>query len=167
MGGPNAETFDPARLRYVRLKKEHLPLLLPLEHEAYPDPWTQGMFLQEITNATSNFFLVFHEDTLVAYGGFWLIFDEIHITKLTVAAPYRARRLGSALMEFLEAQGRDGGGSIIRLEVRESNTVARRLYQRLGFEEIGVRKDYYAIEREDAVVMAKILVPPEETGAAP
>lgn len=161
MGASNTEMLNLAQLQYVRLKKEHLPLLLPIEHEAYPDPWTQGMFLQETTNAASNFYLVFHHDTLVAYGGFWLILDEIHITKLTVAAPYRTRRLGSTLMEFLESRGREGGGSMIRLEVRESNHAARTLYERLGFSEIGVRKDYYAVEREEAVVMAKILAPIE------
>lgn len=161
MAGPAPEMLDDAALFYVPLTKEHLPRVLPIEHEAYPDPWTQGMFHQEIRNGTSHFYLVFHEDTLVAYGGFWLIIDEIHITKLTVAPPYRGRGLGRTLMRFLEASGRAAGGREIRLEVRESNGAARRLYAALGFAEIGVRKRYYTACQEDAIVMAKTLDRPE------
>lgn len=154
------QSLDPAALRYIKLDKEHLPRLLPIEHEAYPDPWTQGMFYQEIHNISSQFYLVFHGDTLVAYGGFWVLLDEIHITKVTVATPYRARGIGRRLMEFLEQRGIAAGGGIMRLEVRASNAAARRLYEVLGFEEVGVRKNYYAATREDAIVMAKPLRPP-------
>ncbi|MCA9002317.1 MAG: ribosomal protein S18-alanine N-acetyltransferase [Planctomycetes bacterium] len=149
---------NPASLRYVQIEKEHLPHLLPLEHEAYPDPWTQGMFHQEIRNGSSHFYLVFQGDTLVGYGGFWLLIDEIHITKLTVAPPHRGQGIGRRLMGFLEQCGWRAGGRVIRLEVRESNRAARRLYETLGFEEIGVRKDYYTVSRENAIVMAKDLV---------
>ncbi len=161
MSDPKGNVTDISALVYVPLAKEHLPLLLPVEHEAYPDPWTQGMFLQEIRNGASHFFLVFHDDTLVAYGGFWLLLDEIHITKLTVVAAHRRAGLGGALMGFLEANGQEVGGTTIRLEVRESNVAARTLYARAGFQEIGVRKKYYAATGENAVVMAKHLSPPE------
>lgn len=161
MGGPAPHTIDHAELRFVSIEKHHLSAILPLEHAAYPDPWTQGMFYQEIRNATSHFYLVFEEDTLVAYGGFWMILEEIHITKLTVAPAYRARGMGRRLMGFLERQGWQAGGRVIRLEVRESNAPARKLYEKLGFEEIGIRKNYYTVSPEDAIVMMKNLrLPP-------
>lgn len=161
MGTAAGGSVDVGELRYVRLQKEHLAAIFPLEHEAYPDPWTQGMFLQEIRNATSHFYLAFWGEQLVAYGGFWLILDEIHITKLTVAPAFRGHGLGRVLMGFLEQQGWQAGGRVVRLEVRASNTPARRLYAGLGYQEVGVRKNYYTASREDAIVMARdFLAPP-------
>lgn len=159
MSEPEGKMSENDFLTYVPLAKAHLPLLLPIEHEAYPDPWTQGMFLQEIRNGASHFFLAFEGEALVAYGGFWLLIDEIHITKLTVATSHRRRGLGAALMGYLEAHGQQVGGTTVRLEVRESNTAARTLYARGGFQEIGIRKKYYAATGENAVVMVKHLLP--------
>lgn len=158
MHDPAADLINPARLEFVRLQKEFLPAVLVLEHESYPDPWTQGMFHQEMRNGPSHFYLAFHEGVLVAYGGFWMILDEVHITKVTVAAPFRGQGLGRVFMTFLEDRGLDAGGKVIRLEVRESNAPARGLYRNMGFEEIGVRKNYYAVSAENAIVMVKHLL---------
>jgi len=151
----NPVLVQPDQLNYVPLAMAHVPIVLPVEHEAYPDPWTQGMFLQEVRNGASHFYLAFYGEMLVAYGGFWLLIDEIHLTKLTVARPFRGGGLGAALLAFLEERGRAAGGTIVRLEVRESNAVARRLYAGAGYEEIGKRRGYYGASGEDAVVMAK------------
>lgn len=142
-------------LRLEPLELHHIPQLLAIEHEAYPDPWTQGMFQQEITNRISHFFVAYVENVLAAYAGFWLVAGEIHITKFTVAEPFRGRGYGRLLMEYLVDMGLNRGGTIVRLEVRESNTPARRLYESLGFQVSGIRKDYYSRSREAAVVMVK------------
>ena len=157
MGDLASNPVDISQLRYVRLQKEHLPEVLLLEHASYPDPWTQGMFHQEMRNGPSHFYLAFHEDCLIAYGGFWMILDEVHITKITVAPPLRGQGLGRVFMSFLEARGAEAGGKVIRLEVRESNAPARGLYRSMGFEEIGIRKNYYAVSAEHAIVMVKHL----------
>ncbi len=83
MHDPAADSVDPARLQFVRLQKEFLPDVLVLEHDAYPDPWTQGMFHQEMRNGPSHFYLAYHEGVLVAYGGFWMILDEVHQLQYT------------------------------------------------------------------------------------
>ncbi len=163
MENPPPIAIDADQLRFELLSKDDLPQIRPLENEAYPDPWTQGMFLQEISNGTSHFYLAFYEDELVAYGGFWLILDEVHITKVTVAHARRRAGLGAAFMGFLERLGRKLGGTVVRLEVRESNLAARTLYERAGYEEIGIRKRYYAATGEDAIVMAKLLEPLDES----
>lgn len=164
MEDSSGDPLNPSQLRYVRLQKEHLPEIQLLEHDAYPDPWTQGMFHQEMRNGPSHFYLAFHENALVAYGGFWMILDEVHITKVTVARPWRGQGLGRVFMVFLEARGTEAGGKVVRLEVRESNTPARGLYRNLGYEEIGIRKNYYAVQPEHAIVMVKHLVGEGEAG---
>lgn len=142
-------------LRFVTLAHEHIPLLLPIEHEAYPDPWTHGMFRQEIENGASQFFVMRVGRDLVGYGGFWLLLDEAHLTKLTITEPYRRQGLGIRLMRYLLRHAEMLGATAMRLEVRESNIAALRLYEKLGFEEVHRRKGYYAKTDETAIVMAK------------
>lgn len=145
-------------LEFVSLRAEHIPILLEIENEAYPDPWTEGMFRQEIHSNASYFYLAFHRDALIGYGGFWLVVDEAHITKVTITAPYRGMGHGKLLLRFLLEKAAQLGAHTIRLEVRESNEPARRLYTGLGFEEIGLRRGYYAQTNETAVVMSQSLV---------
>ena len=142
-------------LRIVRLLSEHIAVLLPLEHASYPDPWTQGMFRQELKNIHSYFYVGFLGDLLTGYAGFWLVAGEAHITKVTVDEEVRCRGYGLSLMEFLLEKGPELGATTFRLEVRQSNVSARRLYERLGFSEIGRRDGYYTKSKETAVVMQR------------
>jgi len=144
-------------LEFRRLCEEDIPVLLEVEREAYPDPWTAGMFRQEITNQCSEFFLGFIDGQLAVYGGFWLIIDEAHITKVTVVPEQRQRGLGRALLDWLLTRAESMGANIARLEVRESNTPARTLYTSAHFEEIGIRRGYYAQKNEAAIVMHRYL----------
>ena len=144
-------------LRYERLGHHHIEALLEIEIEAYPDPWTRGMFRQELVNPASRFFVAYEGERLVGYGGFWFVVDEAHITKLTVIPACRRRGLGEVLLRFLLSESTQVGATTARLEVRESNEPARHLYDRLGFTEVGIRKGYYRRTGEAAVVMVKTL----------
>jgi len=146
-----------ADLHYERLSEDLIPTLLPIEHEAYPDPWTVAMFRQELDNPASYFCVAYLDDRLVGYGGFWFVVDEIHVTKVTVALPHRGYGYGRALMAHLEQHGRTLGAVTSRLEVRERNTPARTLYARIGYRPVGLRRGYYAKTNETAVVMSKVL----------
>lgn len=151
----SAAAMPAVRIR--RFTAADLADLLPIEHEAYPDPWTQGMLLQEIQGLSSHFFVMQLGEVLVGYGGFWLVLDEAHITKVTVAAPWRGRGLGRYLMRYLLNTARSNGAAVARLEVRAANASAIALYEDLGFGRIGVRHGYYAATNEDAVVMQRML----------
>jgi len=142
---------------YVRICRDHLPALVAMEEASYPDPWNLGMFTQEITGQSSHFYVALRDGEMVGYAGFWLLLDEAHITKITVAGNERRRGHGQALLEFLMDRARALDAKTVRLEVRASNAAARGLYQRNGFQEVGVRKGYYARAGEDAVVMVKNL----------
>ncbi len=143
-------------IRLGDLSLEHLPSILDIEREAYPDPWSQGMFHQEIGKSISHFYLAFLEDTLVGYAGFWLLLDEAHVTKVTIAARFRGQGLGRSLMELLLERARQLGATTVRLEVRERNTAARTLYESQGFSPIRIRKGYYARSNESAIEMAMV-----------
>lgn len=148
---------ERAAVRFARLSHDHLDLIETVEHEAYPDPWTRGMFVQEIAKPAAYFCVAFVGAELVGYAGYWLLIDEVHVTKITVAGPWRGQGLGRVLLDHIMLDGRARGGTNVRLEVRKSNLVARALYARAGFDEIGVRKGYYTQTNEDAIVMIKHL----------
>jgi ribosomal-protein-alanine N-acetyltransferase len=148
---------EQVALRVERFGEQHIDLLMPIEIEAYPDPWTHGMFRQELTNATSNFFVAYLDDEIVGYCGFWLVLEESHVTKITVAEPWRGRGYGRVLLNFLLETSFARGAETIRLEVREGNLPALRLYESLGFRRVGLRRGYYAKTNETAVVMARHL----------
>ncbi|HOE65354.1 MAG TPA: ribosomal protein S18-alanine N-acetyltransferase [Candidatus Hydrogenedentes bacterium] len=146
-----------AAARFVRLAEEHLPEVVRIEQEAYPEPWTVGMFRQEIESNLSHFYVMELGDELVGYGGFWLVLDEAHVTSVTIKNSQRRKGLGRALMTFLLDKAREAEARIATLEVRVSNVRARSLYESLGFQSVGLRKGYYPKTNEDAVVMLKEL----------
>ncbi|MBN2307582.1 MAG: ribosomal protein S18-alanine N-acetyltransferase [Candidatus Hydrogenedentes bacterium] len=143
----------PPELQYVPLAQEHLDRIMAIEVEAYPEPWTRGMFVDELRNPRSHFDVVFLDEALVGYGGFWLVLDEAHITSVTVCRDQRGRGYGRRLMEHLLERARTVGARLATLEVRMSNLTARNLYLSLGFRPVGIRKDYYPRSHEDAMVM--------------
>ena len=146
-------------LDFKRIQSVHIPALVPIEAEAYPDPWSEGMFQQECTNHNSYFYVAHHGEQLVGYGGFWLLMDEAHITKITVDKPFRRQGMGLQIMHHLIAEAEAAGAKTMRLEVRQSNSAAQALYEELEFRVVGVRKGYYARCCEDAVVMVRQLEP--------
>jgi ribosomal-protein-alanine N-acetyltransferase len=150
---------DAARpgFRVARLSEAYLLEVMAMELESYADPWSEGMFRQEVDNAASHFYVLLDGDHLVGYGGFWLLIDEAHITKLTVSTSLRRQGLGASLLQYLLRRAVWLGAATVRLEVRESNLPARRLYETAGFKAVGVRKGYYARTNENAIVMLKNL----------
>ena len=84
---------------------------------------------------------------------------ECHLLNICVHPDYQRRGLGSALVSFLLDRARRMGARVALLEVRVSNAAGYRLYVKLGFDEIGVRKHYYPARhgREDAIILARDL----------
>jgi len=142
---------------FQRICRDHTEALLAIEQEAYPDPWTPGMFGQEIIGPNSHFYVAERAGEIIGYAGFWLLLDEAHVTKVTVAEAYRGQGLGVVLMDYITERAIALGAKTMRLEVRASNAPAQRLYSGLNFAQAGVRKNYYARAGEDAVVMVRDL----------
>lgn len=149
---------ESIELRFLPLEPGHVDRIMPIEEEAYPEAWSRGMFLDEVGNDHSHFYVVFENDELVGYTGFWLVADEAHITSVTVRSDCRRRGIGRLLVRFLIDAARQAGARVATLEVRVSNVGARRLYEAFGFQPVGIRRGYYARSREDALVMMKKLV---------
>jgi [ribosomal protein S18]-alanine N-acetyltransferase len=141
------------KLHYEMLTKALIPKLEIIEGEAYPEPWTTGMFREEMRNKHSYFYLAYLNDTLIGYSGFWLLLDDAHITSVTVSNEHRGNGFGREQMDHLIENARTQGAVTVTLEVRHSNTTAYTMYTSFGFTEIGIRKGYYTKSKEDAIVM--------------
>lgn len=144
-------------LEYCPLDDGHLDQILEIELEAYPEPWSRGMFREEIRNERSYFCVAMMDGALVGYSGFWLVLDEAHVTSVTVAEDYRGQGYGRAQTLHLLEVASARGVRAVTLEVRDSNAPARNLYESLGFYAVGLRKGYYSKSHEDAIVMMKEL----------
>jgi ribosomal-protein-alanine N-acetyltransferase len=139
------------------MKASDIEEVLDIETVSFAAPWTRDMYIREISNPISRVFVFRLGDEIVGYLCFWMVLDEAHV--LTIAVHPGRRRLGygTLIMSHLETVCREYGLKRILLEVGRQNTRARSLYKKLGFKSIGFRKEYYAEEKDDALVMEKWL----------
>jgi ribosomal-protein-alanine N-acetyltransferase len=90
---------------------------------------------------------------VAGFCSFWLVFDELHINNLAIHPAYRRQGIGTALLKHAMHTAALLGARRATLEVRRSNEEARRIYERLGFETAGIRRNYYAQPTEDALIL--------------
>lgn len=139
------------------MKKDDLPEILAIEQEAFPTPWTEGMFLDELrTNHAQCLSIKAEVDGktfIAAYIIFWFVADEVHLHNLAVRKEFRRQGLGYNLMHLMKDIAAQVGIRRQTLEVRESNHQAINLYRKCGFVVKGKRPLYYTDTREDALVM--------------
>ena len=125
-----------------------------IETICFPDPWTVESLIFELKENPRALYIVAELDgSVVGYAGLWSIFDEGHITNVAVHPDYRQRHIGEAIMKrMLDCTLRE---DIVHhtLEVRPSNEAAISMYSKLGFKVEGRRKNYYADNGEDALIM--------------
>lgn len=93
------------------------------------------------------------EPRIVGAAGFWLMVDEVHITTIAVRGSHRGRGLGELLLIHAVDLATELKAQLVTLEVRVSNEVAQKLYEKYGFNKVGVRKGYYSDNGEDALIM--------------
>jgi [ribosomal protein S18]-alanine N-acetyltransferase len=159
---------DAARLR--PMEPADLTDVMALEHDLFPDdPWTAEMFAEEVVQPkTSRLYLVAETRPaagqagldMAGYAGMMFVpgGTQADVLTIAVARTYWGRGIGSALLGELLQVARERRCAEVFLEVREDNPRARGLYQRRGFEEIGVRRGYYQPSGVDAIVMRKDLL---------
>jgi ribosomal-protein-alanine N-acetyltransferase len=150
----------PAAIVLRRAEKADVDRVLEIEKEGFAHPWSRELVERELDHAWSRLLLA--EDgpggTVVGYIVFWIVHDEVHVLNVATSVRARRRGVGRTLMVAAEEEGRRRGARLSTLEVRRSNAPAIALYVALGYRQVGIRPNYYAEEKEDAVVMVKQLV---------
>jgi ribosomal-protein-alanine N-acetyltransferase len=125
-----------------------------IERASYEFPWSEGIF-RDCLRVGYVCRVLTLESQRIGYGVMSVGAGEAHVLNLCVADAYRCRGLGRRMLGYLLERGAAAGMSEAFLEVRPSNTAAIRLYQAIGFEQVGMRRGYYQAVggREDAAVL--------------
>ncbi|MCB1691823.1 MAG: ribosomal protein S18-alanine N-acetyltransferase [Pseudomonadales bacterium] len=137
-----------------------LPNVLKNERRSYSHPWTEGIFV-DCLNSGYECWLFVLEGRNVGHSILSIAAGESHLLNVCIHPDFQGHGFGRALVEHMLYRARSGGARTVYLEVRTSNKVAYSLYEGLGFNEVGVRRDYYPafVGREDALVLAKEILP--------
>jgi len=146
--GTQTYTYEFRPMLLADIEKVH-----ELENEVFVSPWSRHSFEVEVQLPFSHSYILKDGGHLVAYIVAWLVEDELHVTNVAVAPGYRRKGIASWLLKYVIDLAVKSGCKQVNLEVRKSNEEAIRLYQRFGFDVVGVRKNYYAAECEDALIM--------------
>lgn len=147
---------DEPKVTIDYMKLKDLDDVMEIERQSFTIPWSRYSYICELRdNYFSHYITAKCEDKVVGYAGMWLILDEAHITNVAVLPSYRGIGIGELLMRALITLAKDKGAKSMTLEVRKSNYIAQNLYIKLSFKPVGVRREYYIDDKEDAVIMWK------------
>ena len=134
-----------------------------IEAATFARPWSKQDFVKEMTtNACARYLVAEKDGAVIGYAGAWIVLDEAHVTNVAVAKAWRGQGVGRLLTAGLMQYASNLGVVYATLEVRRSNETAKRLYQSLGFEYVGVRKRYYEDNGEDALLYCCQRMPPAD-----
>jgi len=137
------------------MNTDDLKEIVEIEKDLYKSPWNEKQYKYELEeNEFSYLFVLEHDKTIIGYYGFWVMFEDSDITKVSIRREFQGMKLSNILMEDCFKRVEALGCNKINLEVRTINFKAINLYKKHGFEEIYIRKDYYG-KGEDALILCK------------
>ena len=128
-----------------------------IETTAFTTPWSESTFRSLLGRSGVELWVAEWGDQLAAYAILWMVLDGGELANIAVRRDLRGRGIGSGLLGRILTVAEDSGVRSLYLDVRESNRLAREMYARHGFLEIGIRKGYYEGPHEDARVLRKSL----------
>jgi [ribosomal protein S18]-alanine N-acetyltransferase len=145
---------SPIAIDLQPMRRRHVPQVLEIERRVYPRPWTMTLFLSEIVQRSTRFYIVARvRRRVVGYAGLMVFGDEAHVTNIAVDPDVHRRKVASRLLFAVITEARRRGATACTLEVRVANHAAQALYHQFGFAPVGIRKNYYAETGEDALIM--------------
>jgi ribosomal-protein-alanine N-acetyltransferase len=138
------------------MQPEDIPAVMEIDRDSFPNPWPENTYRYELRENRASHLLVIQSrepSGIVGVGGYWLVVDEAHISTFAVRPEWRNRGVGSVLLNGILRQAAGLGAASAMLEVRAGNLVAQSLYRKFGFTNVGIRKEYYKDNGEDALLM--------------
>ncbi len=141
-------------IKFEVMEEKHLDGLLKVEAECFDSGFALETYNKELNNPLAYYVVALDGKIPVGYCGIWNVCGEAEVIDIGVLSEYRKRGIGKGLFEAVFQYMRENGVGSLNLEVREDNIPAIRLYEKLGFEKVGVRKKYYD-NKVDAILYTK------------
>ena len=136
-----------------KMGENHLSQIAELEKTCFSTPWSKNALREELANQFSRFFVALCDGQIAGYIGAHNVVGEVYITNVAVFPQFRRQGIAEALIKKLMDISQTEKAEFITLEVRKSNMGAINLYTKMGFKEVGSRKNFYENPREDALLM--------------
>ncbi|MGD9761032.1 MAG: ribosomal protein S18-alanine N-acetyltransferase [Candidatus Izemoplasmatales bacterium] len=143
------------KLTMREIVKEDINLIVKYENEYFHNFTTISKVDEDLNNPLIHYYILV-KDVVLGYISLWIDEDKAQINSLVILLEQRKKGYGSKLLEFTINKLNEIGVKDLTLEVRPSNTVALKLYEKEGFKQVAVRKNYYN-NGEDAFLMYKRL----------
>ena len=144
------------RVTLAPMTQDDLDAVIAIEQTAYSHPWTRGNFRDSL-NPLFEAQCLWLDGELLGYFLAMHGVEEMHLLNITVAPAHQGQGWGHMMLDALSLMSRHAGAQWLWLEVRQSNQRALQVYERYGFKQVSIRKDYYPAgrqQREHAVVMS-------------
>ncbi len=145
------------QVKIVPMAAEHLDRLEQLERMCFSRPWSKKMLAEELDNQCAAFLVAVEPETekAVGYAGLLVVADEGYITNVAVDPSCRRQGVAAQLLQVFDNFAKGNHLAFLMLEVRPSNAAAIALYEGFGFREVGRRRNYYDLPKEDALILTK------------
>ena len=143
-------------MEIMKMNADHVASVAAIEKECFGrDAWSERSVAGELDNALALWLVAVENGAVAGYVGSQTVCGETDMMNVAVTADYRRQGLGEKLVLALVEELKAMGSQCLTLEVRDSNTPARTLYEKLGFAEVGRRPRYYQNPKEDALILRK------------
>ncbi len=142
-------------IEYILMTGTHVEQVAAMEKLCFSMPWSERAIESELSNPLSLWVVAVDRDTVAGYVGSQSVMGEADMMNLAVLPAYRRSGVGETLVRELICRLHEQQVNCLTLEVRASNVGAIALYQKLGFEQVGRRPNYYVDPREDALILRK------------
>ena len=140
-------------MEILNMTADHVAQVAVLEAICFHDPWSEKSVASELTNPLSLWLVALDGDRVTGYVGSQSVLGESDMMNVAVHPDYRRRGIAEQLCLALVDALKEKGNHCLTLEVRASNDPAKALYEKLGFQQIGLRKNYYRNPKEDACIL--------------
>ena len=142
-------------MEYILMDASHVDAVAELEKVCFHDPWSANSITAELNNPLSLWIVAVEGDQLAGYVGSQSVMGWADMMNIAVAPSFRRQGVAENMISQLIARLMENTVSCLTLEVRASNDPAILLYQKLGFQQVGRRPNYYRNPKEDALIMRK------------
>jgi ribosomal-protein-alanine N-acetyltransferase len=144
-------------IKIEKMDESHVAPIAQLETLCFSDPWSENSIASELASRLSYWLVAVEDGQVLGYIGSQSVLGESDMMNVAVHPDHRRRGIAEMLVTTLSHDLKERDNVCLTLEVRASNMPAIGLYEKLGFVQVGLRKNYYRNPREDALILRKAL----------